>query len=217
MRDLLIKEMRLCASVLSYLFLAFGLMFLLPNYPVLCGAFFIALGIFQSFRNAREANDTLFSALLPIAKKDVVTGKFLFVGFLESAGFLLMAVAAVLRGTVFADAAVYRENALMNANGFALGMAAVLFGLFNLVFVAGFFKTGYEFGKPFVAYTVAAFLVIGFCEAAHYVPGLAWLNASGAEHPAGQLALLLGGILLGALLTLVAYRIAVRRFEKIDL
>ena len=76
MRDILRKEIKLSSSVLSYLFILFGLMFLLPGYPVLCGAFFVCLGLFQSFQNAREANDIVFSALLPIAKRDVVKGKY---------------------------------------------------------------------------------------------------------------------------------------------
>lgn len=79
MRNILIKEMKLSASVLSYFFILFGMMFFLPGYPVLCGAFFSALGIFKSFEHAREANDVLFSALLPIAKKEIVKGKYLFI------------------------------------------------------------------------------------------------------------------------------------------
>ena len=35
MRNIMRKEMKLSASVLSYLFIAFGLMFFLPGYPVL--------------------------------------------------------------------------------------------------------------------------------------------------------------------------------------
>ena len=53
MNALLKKEMRLSASILSYLFLGFSLMALLPGYPILCGIFFITLGIFQSFQSAR--------------------------------------------------------------------------------------------------------------------------------------------------------------------
>ena len=65
MRNILRKEMKLSASILSYLFILFGLMFFLPGYPILCGAFFVTLGIFQGFQFAREANDIVFSALLP--------------------------------------------------------------------------------------------------------------------------------------------------------
>lgn len=115
MSNILRKEMRLSASVLSYLFIAFGFMFFIPGYPILCGVFFVTLGIFQSFQNAREANDIIFSTLLPIAKKDVVRGKFLFSCFIELCSFALMAAAVILRMTIFSESSVYRNNALMNA------------------------------------------------------------------------------------------------------
>lgn len=217
MRDLLKKELRLAASPLTYAFIAFGLMFFLPGYPVLCGAFFVTLGIFRSFRNAREANDLVFSALLPVAKRDVVKGKYLFGCLIELVAALVMAAAMLLRMTVLKDAAVYRENALMNANPFALGMAFVLFGLFNTVFVGGFFKTGYGFGRPFISYAVLAFLFIGLAETLHHLPGLGMLNAFGTERLGLQLALLFAGILLYAAATLLSMRKACARFERIDL
>lgn len=217
MSALLKKEMRLGASILTYLFLAFFLMTLLPGYPILCGAFFITLGMFQSYQSAREANDIVYSALLPVAKRDVVKGKFLFSICIELTGFLGMAILTLVRMTALADAAVYRANALMNANPFFLGMALVIFGLFNLIFIAGFFKTAYKFARPFVSYIIVCFLVITFSEALHHVPGLGALNAFGFEHLVLQLMLLLGGAAAYALLTVCAYRLSCARFEKIDL
>lgn len=217
MRNILKKELKLSASPLSYLFILFGLMFFLPGYPVLCGVFFVTLGIFQSFQNARETNDILFSALLPIAKRDVVRGKYIFVCFIELCGLLLMAIAAVCRMTLLSEAAVYRSNALMNANLFALGMAFFIFGLFNAVFVGGFFKTAYKFAKPFVTYIVLAFLCIGVAESLHHFPGLEALNAFGGEHMALQLISLIVGALLYALMTLLSCARSCRSFERIDL
>lgn len=217
MNNILKKETKLSASILSYLFIAFGLMFFIPGYPILCGVFFVTLGIFQSFQNAREANDIVFSALLPIAKRDVVKGKFLFTCLIELCSLVLMAVAVMLRMTVLSEAAVYRNNALMNANLFALGMALLIFGLFNAIFVGGFFKTAYKFGKPFVLYIAAAFLVIGIGEALHHVPGLESLNAFGFEHIMQQLGLFFAGVLCYVLLTLFSYRHACESFERIDL
>jgi len=217
MCNLLLKEMRLSASILSYLFILFGLMFLLPGYPILCGAFFASLGLFQSFQTAREANDILFSALLPVAKRNVVKGKYLFVCMIESCTFLLMALAVCLRMTVFSQSAVYHVNALMNANFFALGAACVIFGLFNCVFVGGFFKTAYKFARPFVAFIIACFLIILAAETVHHVPGLEWVNAFGTEHMASQLIMLAAGILIYLLLTLLSYRKACDYFERIDL
>lgn len=217
MRDILRKEMKLSASVLSYLFILFGLMFFLPGYPVLCGAFFVSLGLFQSFQTAREANDTVFSALLPIAKRDIVIGRYLFVCMIEICSFVLMAFAAVLRMTVFSQSAVYRSNALMNANFFALGMACVIFGLFNWIFVGGFFKTAYKFGRPFVIFILTAFLVIMIAEALHHVPGLEILNSFGTDNIGMQSILLMGGIIIYLLITLLSCRRACENFERIDL
>ena len=217
MRNVLLKEMKLSASVLSYLFILFGLMFFLPGYPVLCSVFFVTLGVFQSFQSAREANDIVFSTLLPIAKKDVVKGKYLFVCLIEGCALFLMTLAVVLRMTVLSQSAAYRNNALMNANFFALGAAFVIFGLFNLIFVGGFFKTAYRFARPFVTYIVAAFLAIAVAEALHHVPGLQALNAFGTEHMLLQAVLLAAGAVVYLLLTVLSYKIACRRFEKIDL
>ena len=217
MRNILTKEMKLSASLLSFLFILFGFMFFLPGYPVLCGVFFISLGIFQSFQNARETNDIFFSALLPIAKKDVVKGKFLFVCFIELCGLLLMGIATVLRMTVFSEVAAYKTNQLMNANFFALGLAFVIFGLFNLIFVGGFFKTAYKFGKPFVTYIIVCFVVIGIGEALHHFPGMKFLNVFGTQCLISQILLLVSGILCFAVLTFISYKKSCNRFEKIDL
>ncbi len=217
MRNLLLKEMRLSASLLSYLFIAFGLMFFLPGYPILCGVFFSCLGIFQSFQNAREANDLVFSALLPVSKQDVVKGKMLFSCFIELCTLALMAAAVAVRMTALSDAPVYLQNALINANPFALGVAFLMFGLFNVIFIAGFFRTSYKFGKPFVTFIVVAFSVIGIAEALHHVPDFAALNAFGFSNLPLQLGLLAAGVVCYIALTALALRSATANFEKTDL
>ena len=217
MRDIMLKEIKLSASPLAFVFIAFGLMFFLPGYPVLCGAFFVTLGLFQSFQTAREANDIVFSALLPMAKSDVVKGKYLFVCFIEACALVLMAIAAVIRMTALAGAAVYRINVMMAANPFALGMALFIFGLFNWILVGGFFKTAYKLGRPFVTYTIAAFATITVAEALHHFPGLEPLNALGTERLGLQAALLAAGLLAFALITLLSYKKACYDFERIDL
>ena len=116
MSTLLRKEIRLSSMLLTWLFIGFGAMTMIPGYPILCGVFFITLGIYQSFQSAREANDILYSALLPVAKRDVVKGKYQFVMTVELCGFALMAILTLLRMTILKDAVVYGQNALMNAN-----------------------------------------------------------------------------------------------------
>ena len=217
MNALLKKEMRLSALLLTYLFIGFAFMTMLPGYPILCGVFFINLGIFQSFQSAREANDIVFSALLPVAKRDVVRGKYLFSVMIEMCGFALMAVLTLVRMTALSDAAVYRQNPLMNANPFCLGCALVIFGAFNLIFLGGFFRTAYSLGKPFITYIIVNFLLIGIAEASHHFPGMEALNAFGFDHIGLQLAALLAGAILYILLTVMSYNKACENFERIDL
>ena len=217
MRNIMIKEMKLSASPLAYFFILFGLMFFLPGYPILCGAFFTTLGIYQSFQYAREANDIEFSALLPVSKKDVVTGKFIFVCFIEACSLVLMLAAALIRMTALSDSPVYRANALMNANLFAAGCALFAFGSFNVIFLGGFFKTAYNLGRPFITYIIVVFLVITVFEALHHIPELEALNAFGFDHIGLQLALLLAGFAAFAVMTLLSYKSACSNFEKIDL
>lgn len=217
MSNIMLKEIKLSASPLAFIFIAFGLMFFLPGYPILCGAFFVTLGLFQSFQAAREANDIVFSALLPIAKKDVVKGKYLFVCFIEACSFVLMAITTIIRMTALKDAPVYLQNALMNANLFALGAALVILGLFNLIFLGGFFRTAYKIGKPFVIYIIVGFVMIFVFEALHHIPGLGMLNAFGTENIGLQVATLAIGAIIFAVMTLLSYRTACRNFEKIDL
>ena len=192
-------------------------MFFLPGYPVLCGAFFVTLGVFQGFQYAREANDIVFSALLPICKKDVVKGKYLFVCFIEACSLILMLFATLIRMTVLSNSAVYRTNALMNANLFAVAGALFVFGLFNTIFLGGFFKTAYKLGKPFITYIIVSFLAIVGFEALHHFPGLEVLNAFGFDRIGLQFVLFFTGFSVFLIMTLLSYRSACGHFERIDL
>ena len=217
MKALLKKEMRLSAQVLTYLFIGFAFMTLIPGYPILCGVFFMTLGIFQSFQSAREANDIVFSALLPVPKTDVVKGKFIFTLFIELCGLAIMTVLVLVRMTVWSNATVYTNNKLMNANFVFLAFAFFIFGLFNMIFLGGFFKTAYKLGKYFVIHIVVTFFVISIAEALHFIPGLEAVNAFGFDSIGLQVAALVAGIVLFVGLTLISYKKSCKNFEKIDL
>jgi len=217
MRRLLKKEMKLAASPLSYIFIAFGLMAFLPGYPILVGSFFVCLGLFQSFQCMREANDITYTALLPVAKGDVVRAKYVFCIMIEFCYFILTSVPVLVRMTVLSEAAVYRKNVLMNANLVYLGFVLLILGLFNLIFIGGFFKTAYKFAKPFIAFIVAAFLVVGIGEMLFHIPVLSPLNAFGFTHIGLQVGVLTAGIIVFALLTAISLHWSIKNFEKIDL
>lgn len=217
MMKLLKKEMKLAASPLAYLFIAFVLMSFLPGYPILVGSFFVCLGLFQSFQAAREANDITYTILLPVAKGDVVRAKYMFCAAVEFCYFVVTSVPVLVRMTILSDAPAYRHNVLMNANLVYLGFVLLILGLFNLIFVGGFFKTAYRFAKPFVAFIIAAFVVVGIGETLFHIPGLSALNAFGFTHMGLQVSVLTAGAAAFALLTTISMRQAIKSFERIDL
>lgn len=216
MRNLLYKEFKLTSLKLTYFFILFSLMSFIPGYPILLGAFFLSLGIFQSFENARLQNDILFSLLLPINKRNIVISKYCYVIILEAIFFLLCLIFTVCRLLLLSDAAIYETNKMMNANLAYLGYILMLLGLFNSIFVGGFFKTAYYVGKPFLTYGASAFLVIFIAEAIHHFPGLGMLN-SAREGMGIQALILLSGVVFYSINTLCSIGISIKRFEQLDL
>ncbi|MBR6258981.1 MAG: ABC-2 transporter permease [Oscillospiraceae bacterium] len=215
MKNLLIKEIKLTSNPITFIFLAFTLMTFVPGYPILMGTFFISLGIFHTFRSGREANDTLYTVLLPIRKRDAVKARFIFVCAVQMAAMILMAIFTAIRMTVLKDVPVYVENVMLDANLVFLGAALLVFAAFNVFFVAPFFETAVKFTVPFVVFSVVAFIIIGAAEALNHVPRLGVLNGAGGA--GAQIVVLVICIIVYIIATLLALKTAQKCFEKVDL
>lgn len=217
MKNLLYKEFHLTANPLSYVFILMTLLTLVPGYPILVGIFFVCLGIFYSFQTGREGNDIVFSALLPVAKKDIVNSKYGFVMTIQAASFVLAALLTGGRYLWGQQAEAYVNNPLMNANLVYLGWMLILFALFNVIFVGGYFKTAYNLGRPFIWFSVAAFVLIGIAEAVHFFPGIQWLNNYDPSRLLYRFLFLVFGLVVYVVSSLLAIKKARQRFEQIDL
>lgn len=216
MRKLLYKEMKLSANPLSYWFITFSAMTMIPRYPILVGSFFICLGIFYTYQQVRECDDITYTVMLPVRKQDVVTAKYLFVLFIECIAFILCLFLTIIRMRFLGDAAPYVTNQLMNANAAYLGYIMLVFATFNSVFLAGFFKTTYKIGKPFILFCAVATVIIFMGEILHHIPGLESLNDS-SNLNVSQIVIFLLGVAMFKLCTWFSYQKAIKDFERIDL
>lgn len=214
---LLCKELKLSTSPLTPAFLAFTLMVFIPGYPVLVSAFFVCLGIFQSFQLARESGDIMFTALLPIRKRDVPRAKLLFVAFFQLFSVLLASVFTVIRLALMSELPPYATNPLMPACPTLIAFMLLVYAEFNFIFVCGFFRTAYRLGAPFIRFIIAAMLTVAVYEALPHLPGLGYLAATGGAGIARQLVLLAVSAAVYVLVTLLSCRGAQRRFERVDL
>lgn len=217
MKNLLNKEIKLAASPLSWLFLVFGLMALIPGYPILVCAFFICFGVFQSFQSGRENNDILYTVLLPVRKTDTVKAKYAFTSLIQMLGLVVAAAATLLRMLLLPDAAPYAVNPMMNANQAFLAYMLLIFAAFNVIFLGGFFKTAYKFGKPFVLFIIVSFVMVGVAEVLHRMPGLTFLNATAPLTDPVMWGILGAAAVIYLIATLLSCKVAMKRFERVDM
>ena len=217
MNNLLVKEFRLAANPLSFIFVAASAMTMLPGYPILVGAFFVCLGLFYSFQNARESQDVIYTSLLPVKKTGFVSAKYLFTVILQMASFVIMAALTALRMTVLADSQAYAKNALMNATPLFLAFVLLVFASFNVIFLGWHLRTAWRLGVPFFVFVGVAMVLVFAAEAIHFFPGMAHINDQHGAAMTFQIAVLAASAVIYGAGTFVSCRVTMRRFEKVDL
>ncbi len=217
MLKLLKKEFGLTAAPVTFFFVLFGIMAFIPGYPIAVSAFFVCLGLQITFQFAREYNDVLYTVLLPVRKSDVVKARYFFCVCIQMMNYILCSLVVAVRITVLSDAEVYVKNVMLSANLTFLTVVLIIFTLFNTIFIGGFFKTAYNFGKPFIFFIIAAFIVVGISETLHHINGLEFLNAVKGDGLLQQINILAAGIIVYVIGTLLSMKISIKRFEALDL
>ncbi len=216
MKNLLYKELRLALQAPAVLFLILSAMLIIPNYPYYVTFFYTALGIFFCCQLGRENNDVYYTLSLPVRKRDAVTARFLLAVLLEAAQAVIAIPFALLRQSF----AGLGGNAVgMDANIALFGLSLVMLGLFNLCFFPAYYRDPRKVGIPFVKGSVAILVFIIAAEiCAHAVPLFRdRLDTMHGAFLTEKLVVLAIGLVLWALLTFLAWKISVRRFEKLDL
>lgn len=213
MYNLLRKELRLAIHPSLYIFMLMGALVLIPAYPYGVVFFFGALGLFQTAMFGRETRDVFYTALLPVRKGDVVRGKVLLAVFSQLTQLALSVPFAVVRTLYLPDG----NPVGIEANAAYYGFGLALYGVFNLVFFARFYRTAYKAGTSFLTALIPMVLGIVLMEALVHFPGLAWLDGTGREDLIRQLPILLAGAAVYAAANLLALRVGERRFLQVDL
>ncbi|HOO61501.1 MAG TPA: ABC-2 transporter permease [Bacillota bacterium] len=215
-KNLLYKELRLATHPTQFLFLSFGLMLLIPAYPYYVAFFYITLSQFFVTTIGRENNDVSFTAMLPVAKRDVVKARLL-MGVIFEVLSLIIAIPFSFLGTFTHPSG---NEAGIEANPAFFGFVLIMFAIFNLIYYTGFYKTAYKAGKYFLAASILMFIYIGICESLVWipVPGLKeYLDTMNASMMIKQLPILGAGILIFVLGYFLTFHISAKRFEKVDL
>lgn len=227
MSKLLYKNLKLCFIPLVAAFYAFALMLLIPNYLYSIPFFFTTNAIFYMFQRCVLNNDFLYTAFLPVSKRDAVKAMCLFVVIIE------LVMLAIYVPMIFLNRfAVSTPNkAGVDASVTLIALGFCVFALFNLIFLPSFYKTAYKAGKSFLASTIGVFCFIfiaeGFFVAANSltdkVAFFNWVETrldcwpSASEALTAQLASLAAGVVIYVVLTLISVKKSEKNFEMVDL
>lgn len=214
-RNLLYKEFKLAAHPTMYIFLSFGLMLLIPAYPYYVAFFYALLAQFFVCLTGRENNDVFFTAMLPVAKRDVVKARLMLAGSMQLLTLLISVPFAILSLKINPGG----NAAGIESNPAFYGLALMLLTAFNLTFYPAFYKTAYNAGGPFVKSTTLFFVLMLAAEALTWIPSplQAYLDTAEPSMMLRQLPVLALGVLIWVFGMRLTYKLAADRFERVDL
>ena len=233
MKALLYKELKLAMHPICYVFIfTFPLMLLIPSYPIAVGFIYVLSCypiLFLGANKGQQSNDLLYTALLPVRKKDIVLARMMTVAIMQ---FVFMAMMACL----FPLAYVIRDNIKVSAEeagklesltdaGFGLdafvsvlAFAIIGFALADIIF----FPIYYKHGKSIVMSTL--FTILGFITylgvftialPLMFEPYKNFFSNNGSGIWI-QFAFLGVALLIYAIIHFFVYKISANRLEKVD-
>ena len=188
---------------------------LIPHYPMILGISYFLPALFIALSEANANKDHEFTISLPVTRNEVVLAKHMTVVVIELVQLTALAVVAVFAAQITPEGNVVG----MDGNLAFFGFVLVSLGLFNVVFLPGYFTTGYRTGKPGVIGAIVFFVTYGILELlVALAPGASSaLDTLDPEMAGPQLIVLLVGAAVFGVLTCIAYRQSVTRFDRVNL
>lgn len=209
------KELKLNVAPPMYLFTLLAAMVLIPNYPVIVGAGYVAMQIQVYLQNVSNNRSLEFSTMLPVRRKDITGGITLVIVLFQMLNVVLALALIPVAKTLYPQGNLVGIDANLTFTGITL----FGFGIFNLVFLTGYFKTGRKYGWPLVYATLTFLLVYGVFETLiQVIPTLtAALDGYSSDYTVVRLALAMFGLIFYAATTALANKLASEKFEKVNL
>ncbi|WP_214630280.1 ABC-2 transporter permease [Paenibacillus agaridevorans] len=217
MYNLLKKELKLGVNPFFYVlpFLTGALMLVPAWLYFLVLLYFCFITVPNMLGGFKSQNDLMFTSMLPVTKSDMVKAKVSFIVILELLHVVVAAIYGLISVRLYPNLIYYFYEPSV---GF-WGLCFVMLAIFNIILIPMYFKTAYKYGAASVASITAAIL---------FAAGAEWLGiqnsfvsdlfkGAGADNLAVQLSILLIGIAIFAIFTIIAYSIANKRFEKVDI
>lgn len=215
MKDLLYKEFKLAQHPTMYMFPFLGAMLLIPSYMYFVAFIYTCLSVFLIFLTGRENKDVYFTVSLPVKKSDAVRARFTLIAIIEVSQIIVSVPFAILGHMINSQ-----DNAAgIEANVALFGLVFIMYALLNVIFMPIFYKTAYKAGTAFLFAGIAVCIYIGIVEVAVqlFATLKTFIDTNAPDMMVKQVGVLIVGILIYMISTWIAYKISVKRFERVDL
>lgn len=217
MYNLVMKDLKLGINPLFFLVpVVLGALMLIPGW-----LYFIVLLYFcwitvpNTFGQFRSQNDLMFTSMMPVTKTDMVKARVLVIVILEMLHMLMAIIFGIINIRLYGEI----PNDFFGPYPGFWGLCFVMYAIFNVFFIPMFYKTAYKFGGAALAGITGAMVFAGLAQwigiQNSYVSDM--FNGSGVHKVALQASLMIAGIVIFIALTMLAYRIAVKRFHKVEI
>lgn len=212
MKNMLYKEFHLAIHPMFYLVLLTAALLLIPEWTYFIALMYIFfITVPNVFSMGKAQNDIGFSAMLPVRRDDIVKARVLSIVTLEVLQIIVSAAFAAVNLAIYP-----KGNFLLDTNITFIGCSFIMYGVFNVFFMPMFYKTAYKVGIPTLAALTATVLFATGVEMLFiFVPAIKFLD--GSANLLAQLPVLAGGIVIFVLLNVLAIKMSVKRFWRVNL
>lgn len=217
MYNLLMKELKLGVNPFFYImpFLT-GALMLIPGWLYfIVILYFCFITVPNMFAGYKTQNDLIFSSMMPVSKKDIVKARVSVIVILEVMHIVVAMIYGLISLRLYPD---LKYIFFPPSFGF-WGLCFIMLAIFNVIFIIMYYKTAYKYGAASIIAIAAAMLFAGGAEWLGIQNSFVFdlLKGTRADNMAIQLSILMSGIIIFALFTIIAYHIAIKRFEKVEI
>lgn len=216
MKNLIYKELKLVTHPYIYLCALLTALLLIPNFPSAVVMLFFVVGLQAAFDLARTNKDLEFTAMLPVSRNAIVISKHVRIVSIQ----LLQIIAAILFAVI---ASILNPSAVntisLDANFTFFAVTLIGYSVFNIIFLPGFFKSGYKIIVPGLIGLIAYPLTVAVLEIIiAAIPALkSSLYGFNPNTFVYQMPFLIVGIIIYCGTILGSYKLSVKNFEKVSL
>lgn len=212
MSQLIYKELKLSITrFLMVLPFLLGLLFFIPQWIfLLVFMYFFWISIPQIYGGYLAQGDYQFISILPVRRRDIVTSKSYALFIMEGLHLIFALVFGLIHVLLYGS-----SHFFFDINFAFFGVAILMFGIFNIVFIPRYFKTAHYFGLATIYATIAT-MVYGFILEFGIIK-YQFMKDVFEGSLQNQVIVFVLSVILGVGLSIYAMEISKSRFDEIDL